>query len=163
MAGDGRKNADDTQVWDEVEVAIQSGAAKVAGVLATVANPWSRTAISAGPARIHAQSLEDARAWPPSEDVYGMSAVVDASVGSDTRTVMLSIEVDVDMSPPQKAKTGELVFFTHETTTSLVVVSGQWNLVSSWKPRGTKELDGDVLQAMFVRASVQSLGRVRRW
>ena len=45
-------------------------------------------------------------------------------------------------------------FRRHEFKASTTMRSGSTRMISVWKPAGTPELDGDVLQAAFLRADV---------
>ena len=50
-------------------------------------------------------------------------------------------------------------FHESEVKLSTTLLSGSTRMISVWKPSGTPELDGDVLQALFIRADIVPIER----
>ena len=96
----------------------------------------------------------------------GLRLEAEPTLGVDGTTVDVNIAVDYDYALPAQrmpapAPAGTipmaapaLQFHSTRFKTSTAMLSGSTRLLSVWKPRGTPELDGDVLQAAFLRLDV---------
>ncbi len=97
----------------------------------------------------------------------GLRMEVEPTVGADGKAVDLNVSVGYDYAPPVQRLMDEPVpdkttrlavptteFRTSVTKTSTTMLSGTTRMLSVWKPGGTPELEGDVLQAIFLRADV---------
>lgn len=97
----------------------------------------------------------------------GLRFELEPTLEADNSTVDLNLSLTYDYAPPAQRLFDEPLpehtigiaapateFRRHEFKTSITTRSGATRLLSIWKPSGTPELDGDVLQAAFIRADV---------
>ena len=99
----------------------------------------------------------------------GLRLEAEPTVGADCLTLDVNISVDYDyalptLRAPRAAPAGAIPMSVptlqlHNTSfkTSTVMLSGATRLLSVWKPEGAPELDGDVLQAAFLRTDIVTL------
>lgn len=97
----------------------------------------------------------------------GLRCEMEPTVGADGWTIDLNLALDFDYARPVQRVFDDRVpehtlriaapateFHRHEFKTSITTRSGATRLVSIWNPSGTAELDGDILQAAFIRADI---------
>lgn len=97
----------------------------------------------------------------------GLRFEIEPTLGADGWTIDVNISTQYDYAPPVQQAADEpapertvrlavpqTAFRKHEFKTSTTMREGSTRLISIWKPSGTTELDGDVLQAAFLRADV---------
>ena len=96
----------------------------------------------------------------------GLHLEAEPTLGADGATVDVNISVKYDYALPAQrmpasAPAGTiplaapaLQFHDARFKTSTTMLSGSTRLLSVWKPRGAPELEGDVLQAAFLRLDV---------
>lgn len=97
----------------------------------------------------------------------GLRCVMEPTLSADDQTIDLNLAVDFDYAPPVQRLFDEPLpehtiriaspateFHRHEFKTSITTRSGATRLLSIWKPSGSPDRDGDVLQAAFIRADV---------
>lgn len=100
----------------------------------------------------------------------GLRIEIEPVLGADGRTVDVNMAIDYDYALPVQhhlddappEKTLQLAaplteFRKQELKTATAMRDGSTRLISVWKPSGTPELDGDVLQAAFLRVDVVPL------
>ena len=105
----------------------------------------------------------------------GLRMEVDPVMGGDGRTIDFNLALDYDYAPPLKHNVTEPAadgsqriaaplteFRRAKFQTSTTMLSGSTRLLSVWKPSGTPELDGDVLQAVFLRMDVEIVEPVKK-
>jgi hypothetical protein len=97
----------------------------------------------------------------------GLRIEIEPSVNPDGRTLELNLAFEYDFAPPvlrvstepvpegtQRVAAPSTEFRKVETKASTTLLSGSTRMISVWKPSGTPELDGDILQALFIRADI---------
>jgi hypothetical protein len=97
----------------------------------------------------------------------GFDFEIEPTVGADSKTIDLNLASTYDFAPPTQSVSTEPVpegtrriaapsveFHESEVKLSTTLLSGSTRMISVWKPSGTPELDGDVLQALFIRADI---------
>lgn len=96
----------------------------------------------------------------------GLVLEAEPTLGVDGRTVDVNIAVQYDFALPARRASSPapagtvplsapgLVFHNTHFKTSTTMLSGSTRLLSVWKPGGAPELEGDVLQAAFLRIDV---------
>ena len=102
----------------------------------------------------------------------GFDFEIDSTVGVDSKTIDLNLASTYDFAPPTQRVSTEPVpegtrriaaptveFHESEVKLSTTLLSGSTRMISVWKPSGTPELDGDVLQALFIRADIVPIER----
>lgn len=100
----------------------------------------------------------------------GLRIETEPTLGADGRTVDVNLNVEYDYAPPVQRIADDpppehtvqldaplTEFRKHEIKTATTMLDGSTRMISVWKPAGTPELDGDVLQAAFLRADVVPL------
>lgn len=94
-----------------------------------------------------------------SEIEIGTQLVVDAVVGADGQTIDVDFALNHDFAlPTQMPPTATPELYRMSCKASMTMLSGSTRLISVWKPRGTPELEGDVMQAAFLTAHVVKVG-----
>lgn len=97
----------------------------------------------------------------------GLRMEVDPTIGANATSIDLNVAVNYDYAPPTQRGTNEPApeqtqrlavpqteFRRMDFNTASTLLSGSTRLLSVWKPSGTPELDGDVLQAVFLQANI---------
>ncbi len=97
----------------------------------------------------------------------GLRLEIEPTVGNDNTTLDLNLSFEYDYSPPVQRVITEppppqtlrlaaprTEFREAKVSTSITMLSGSTRLLGVWKPEGNAELDGDVLQAAFLRADI---------
>jgi hypothetical protein len=96
----------------------------------------------------------------------GLVLEAEPTLGADGKTLDVNIAVQYDFALPSRrasppAPSGAvplsapgLVLHNTRFKTSTTMLSGSTRMLSVWKPGGTPELEGDVLQAAFLRVDV---------
>ncbi|MBX7208424.1 MAG: hypothetical protein K1X78_08950 [Verrucomicrobiaceae bacterium] len=100
----------------------------------------------------------------------GLRFELEPTLGADGWTLDLNLALDYDYAPPVQRVIDEPLpehtirlaapateFHRQKFKSSITTRSGSTRMISVWKPSGTPELDGDVLQAAFLRADVVSV------
>lgn len=121
-----------------------------------------KDAPKAAPPRTH-RDLELVQDATP----VGLRMEVDPVIGGDGRTVDLNLALDYDYAPPvaraepnagpegtQRLAAPQTEFRRAHFMTATTMLSGSTRLLSVWKPSGAPELDGDILQAVFLRMDI---------
>ncbi|MDF1851452.1 MAG: hypothetical protein P1U85_11505 [Verrucomicrobiales bacterium] len=104
--------------------------------------------------------------------LIGTTFEVDPVLGADERTIDLNLSVEHHYAPPTTAGTavrGEnqlglegptTTFHKATVTTQITTLSGMIRMLGIWEPKGTEKFDnGDILQAVFLKAEIVSLNR----
>ena len=102
----------------------------------------------------------------------GFDFEIEPTVGADSKTIDLNLASTYDFAPPTQRVSTEpmpegtrriaapsIEFNESEVRLSTTLLSGSTRMISVWKPSGTPELDGDVLQALFIRADIVPIER----
>ena len=100
----------------------------------------------------------------------GLRCELEPVVGADGWTIELNVSVEYDYAPPVQRPPDEpqpdrtirlalpsINFRRHEFKTTTTMRDGSTRMISVWKPDGTPELDGDVLQVAFLRVDLVRL------
>lgn len=104
----------------------------------------------------------------------GLKLEVDPVVGTDGKTIDITASVDYDTAPPtllvptepaadgtQRLAVPETQFYQTDFITSTPLLSGTTRLLSIWKPTGSAEFNGDVMQAAFLTAEIIAVEAVK--
>ncbi|NOY00141.1 MAG: hypothetical protein GXP30_10465 [Verrucomicrobia bacterium] len=86
---------------------------------------------------------------------------VDPIIGADGITIDLSLSLEHHTALPETTLVNglpALAFHFKKTTTSFVLLSGSYTLLTSWRPTGKPEyLENDLMHVVFVTANIQTI------
>lgn len=130
-----------------------------AGVTATVSNVMTIKSKSAAEGSTNPAGAE--------KDVaVGTQFEVNAVVAADGRTIDLEYQLDFDFAPPTMSTPDvgtvsanrATEFHRLSASSTITLTDGTTRLLSVWKPTGSPEFEGDVLQAAFLTAHRVTIG-----
>ena len=129
-----------------------------------------KDASTPGPmAKASVSSNTDTGRWSTNAEPQpvGLRFEIEPTLGADGWLLDLNLAVNYDFAPPIQRVTSDPVpegtrrlaapsteFRKFETNIFTTLRTGSTRMISVWKPSGTPELDGDVLQALFIRAYI---------
>lgn len=156
--------ADHSGVMKELMGAASDGKTSFVHSLRVEAKAGTRAKISNAflePCRPPSPDPKDTIA-PGKAAKVGIELEVDPVVGADGRTIDLNFSLYHDFAPPTQAQSVSAAsateFHRMTTTTSITMDDGSTRLISVWKPTGSPEFEGDILQAAFLTAHVVTIG-----
>ena len=153
---------DHTAVWQEVEEAVAQGKAKVVRALQMDSTPGVRVTHESGIRFLKTKPAEGKGAAEAEPLPFGLRVELDPLSDPDGKTVDVNSSFLYDFAPFSPSQATEPLPSTSRrravVQNASVMLTGSIRLISIWKPSGSPELDGDILQAAFLRAEVVPIG-----
>ncbi len=134
---------DSSHAWKTIEEAVSQGKAKMVRTMYLETKPGTEVMVE-NMAGVSAPRLEA----PKESDPIGLHLDLQAVVQPDSKRLDVDITLSDDFAPPYNER------HRISVKTSTTMLAGSTRMLSVWKPSGTPELDGDVLQAAFLHAEV---------
>ena len=151
-----------SEAWETLQSLLASKEATLVDAGFVVSKPGTRCKTEAGLEYRHqaiaekSQGAQEPKGSPPSaKTIAGFTIEADPVVSADSKTIDLTLAVEIDTAPPKVTEAGPgkppvIEFFEHRTSTSLTLTDGKPTLVSVWKPSGSESADADVLQVLVL-------------